>query len=84
MADGCDCDTYFKFGHCVHLVIVNESKIGGTRRLVNRSRNPIAADSRRGVMGKTRLSAQITAATNSRGTGRRGRPRKLGPALSTA
>jgi len=91
------CNSVFNFGHCLHIVILQEYLGGNSRRLVNRTvRRPIGARRGRG-RGLSRLAQEISSQIRSRGLrGRprtreivpesqrrpRGRPKRVGPALS--
>jgi hypothetical protein len=99
----CNCDAFFKFGHCFHMVILQEHLGVDTGRLVNRTvRRPTGARrgrgrDRRGTAGLSRLAHAVNSQMHTRGSrGRprirpivqdierrpRGRPRRVGPALS--
>jgi hypothetical protein len=56
----CSCNSFFKFGHCLHKVILKEYLDGNSRRLANRTvRRPNGA--RRGRdRGLSRLAQEIS------------------------
>jgi hypothetical protein len=96
--ENCQCDSFFKFGHCVHQVMIAIflGRHSSVRRLVNRTVRRPTGRNRRGNRGLSRISEQVSAhlirgprgrprsrpegVRGSRGS--RGRPRRMGPALS--
>jgi hypothetical protein len=98
VGDTCTCDSYYKFGYCVHLVAVEQHKgIGLGNVFVNRTvrrawgvRRAGYRNRRGGEPGRTRIAAVIAEGNRPRGPrgrprgsrGQRGRPRSSGPALS--
>jgi hypothetical protein len=78
----CSCNAFHKFGHCIHIVILDKYLGVGSRRLVRRPYGSRRGSSqRRGVMGQSSLSNLV--ATKAQTRGPRGRPRKQKPFPST-
>jgi len=58
----CSCDTFFKFGYCLHIAII-DAHLATSSRLVNRTvRRPTGlrrGTNRQGTMGSSRLSENV-------------------------